>query len=56
MLKIENNGPEIISPNYWDSDYAKKGYVYLSVNAGAFRLRGPCGKVPDFSRGMKAGL
>lgn len=35
---IENNGAEIASTNYWDTDQGKAGYVYLSVNAGALRF------------------
>ena len=38
MLTIENEGPEIVASNYWETEYAKTGAVYLSVNAGAFRL------------------
>lgn len=38
LIKIENNGPEIIGTNYFDSEYAARGYCYLSINAGAFRL------------------
>ena len=41
MLKVRNNGPEIISTNYWSSQAAQKGYVFLSVNAGCFRLLVP---------------
>ena len=44
MLKIENNGPEIISTNYWSSRAANRGYVFLSINAGCFRLLVPTGK------------
>jgi hypothetical protein len=38
LITIENNGPEIVSSNYWTSEYSAKGYVYLSINASAFRL------------------
>jgi hypothetical protein len=38
MLVIENDGSEIVSTNYWDTEYARKGQLYVSVNAGAFRL------------------
>lgn len=38
MLMIENSGPEICSTNYWDTEYARGGVLYVSVNAGAFRL------------------
>lgn len=38
MLTIQNNGPEIVSTNYWQTEHAACGYVYLSINAGAFRI------------------
>jgi hypothetical protein len=38
MLVISNNGREIASTNYWQSEYARRGILYLSVNSGAFRL------------------
>jgi hypothetical protein len=38
FLTISNNGPEIISTNFYDSPMAKKGFAYLSWNAGTARL------------------
>jgi hypothetical protein len=38
MFEIHNDGPAIVSSNYWDTEFAKAGAVFLSVNAGAFRL------------------
>jgi hypothetical protein len=38
MLKIENDGAEIAATNFWQTDIARAGAVYVSVNAGAFRL------------------
>lgn len=40
-LKIKNNGPEIVETNYWQSKYAARGDVFLSINAGCFRLLVP---------------
>ncbi len=37
-LVVGNNGPDIRSTNYWQSEYAKGGIVFLSMNAGAFCL------------------
>lgn len=37
-LKIENNGPDIIASNYWQSEYARAGKLIVSCNAGAIRL------------------
>jgi len=36
ILKIKNDGPKILSTNYWDSEFRK--IIYLSWNAGAARL------------------
>jgi len=38
MLRIENDGPRIRATNYWESEAAGRGYAYVSVNAGTFRL------------------
>lgn len=38
---IRNNGREIVETDYWRSERAARGYVYLSINAGAFRLLVP---------------
>ena len=35
---VRNNGSEISETNYWETDFSKKGFLYLSMNAGAFRL------------------
>jgi len=41
IVKIENDGQNIISTNYFETTAAKMGYVFLSINAGAFRLLVP---------------
>lgn len=41
MITIGNKGPEIDSTNYWDTEHAQSGYLYLSFNAGAARLLVP---------------
>lgn len=38
FMEVKNDGQEIVETNYWSSDYCRKGAVYLSINAGAFRL------------------
>ncbi|MDX9788933.1 MAG: hypothetical protein RBT11_19320 [Desulfobacterales bacterium] len=38
LIQISNDGPEILSTNYWETEHAKKGFLYMSINAGAFRL------------------
>lgn len=41
IVKTVNNGPEIVSTSYWHTEAALRGYVYLSINAGCFRLLVP---------------
>ena len=38
MITVNNDGPLLISTNYFYSDHAKAGFAYLSWNAGAARL------------------
>lgn len=46
MLTIENRGQAIAKTNYWDSDHAQAGYLYLTWNAGASRLLIPDSQKP----------
>ena len=41
MIVIENDGPELVSTSYWESELAANGFVYLTINAGCFRLIAP---------------
>lgn len=41
ILTVENDGPEIVATNYWESEHAARGYYFLTINAGAFRLLVP---------------
>lgn len=41
MFVIENQGPAIVSTNFWDSDFARAGHLFLTWNAGAGRLLVP---------------
>lgn len=43
MIEIHSHGPLILSSNYWGSRYDSAGILYLSCNAGAFRLLLPSG-------------
>jgi hypothetical protein len=38
MLIITNHGQALADTNYWDSEHARAGLLYLSWNAGAGRL------------------
>lgn len=40
-LHITNHGPLITASNYWQTEAAQRGKLYLSTNAGAFRLLVP---------------
>lgn len=40
-LIIENRGQAIVRTNYWDSEAAQHGFLYLSWNAGAGRVLVP---------------
>jgi hypothetical protein len=40
-LQFDNHDPLIVASNYWDSDLAAAGLLFLSVNAGCFRLLVP---------------
>ena len=41
LLNFENDSPLIVASNYWESSMAKAGKLYLSLNAGCFRLLVP---------------
>jgi len=41
MIQISNHGPLITSTNYWDSELARQGKLFVSVNAGAIRVLVP---------------
>jgi len=43
MIHIANNGPRVVSTDYWSTEHAAQGLVYLSVNADAVRLLAPHG-------------
>lgn len=40
-LTVENNGAIISKTNFWETSYAQRGLLYISVNAGSFRLLVP---------------
>ena len=41
FIVVENDGPEILSTNYWGLAEAKAGKLLVSINAGAFRVLVP---------------
>jgi hypothetical protein len=40
-ITFGNRGQQLVETNYWSSEYAASGLVYLSCNAGALRLLVP---------------
>jgi hypothetical protein len=46
-LVIENNGPEILSSNFWDSETAS---FFLNANAGAARLLIPDSRIDEIRK------
>lgn len=49
MISIGNNGQDVASTNYWETEHAFSGLCYLSANAGALRLL-----VPEAAESMLA--
>lgn len=41
MIEIQNDGPEILSTNYWQTEHAQHGLLYLTGNGGTWRLLVP---------------
>jgi hypothetical protein len=41
VLTFENDGPLLLASNYWKSEMATAGKLYVSMNAGCFRLLVP---------------
>ena len=55
-LRIANNGPDIVSTNYCQSFYGRNGLLFVSRNAGTFRLLVPPqlqSAIPEMRRGAK---
>ncbi len=54
LIQIENDGAEIVNTNYWDTPHATRGFLYLSINAGAFRLLVPDAQASEIGEWMQA--
>lgn len=54
MIEIINNGGQLVSTNYFDSENAQAGFAYLSWNAGDARLLVPDNRV-DWLDEIKTG-
>lgn len=53
-IYVKNNGAEIAETNYFDTESASRGALYLSLNAGALRLLVPPALEKDIKE-MKTG-
>lgn len=57
MITFSNSGQDILATNYWDTEHARRGLVYLSGNAGAWRLLVPpaaASMLPEMRTGKRA--
>ena len=55
-LSITNDGKNITDTNFWESEMALKGYLYISTNGGEMRLLVPQSQIsiiPDMVLGAK---
>ena len=52
FIRIENEGCKVIATNWWSLPEAKQGYMYVSINAGAFRILLP-DRDPEMLREMR---
>jgi len=41
VLQFQNDGPLLVASDYWQSPIAAAGKLYVSINAGCFRLLVP---------------
>lgn len=41
MIIVQNNGEELISTNYWETELALAGYFFVTANAGCLRVLVP---------------
>lgn len=54
MFQFENDGPLLVSTNYWASQHAARGFFFGSWNAGALRVLVPPTQEPAISE-MRTG-
>ncbi len=41
LVSITNDGPGVLETTYWSTEHARKGLLWVSVNAGAVRVLVP---------------
>lgn len=54
FIEIKNEGQDIVSTNYWETEHARRGLYYLSINAGVFRLLVPDAQVAEVADWLSA--
>lgn len=54
LIEIVNDGFDIKSTNYWDTEQAKRGFFFLSWNAGSARLLIPDSRQSELKEIMTA--
>jgi hypothetical protein len=54
IIRVDNNGPELISSNFWGGGLARAGLYYLTPNAGALRLLVPQSREVEISEMLTA--
>jgi hypothetical protein len=53
VITIQNDGPKLVSTNYWQTEQAAAGFYYLSTNAGTVRLLVPASRAkPELMKDM----
>lgn len=53
---VRNSGSLVIGTDYWQTDHAKQGLLYLTTNAGCMRLLVPASQrdlLDDMQRGVR---
>src|SRR5215467_5430232 len=56
VILIENEGAKLVATNYWQTEQAAHGFMYLTTNAGCVRLLVPPSKeelISEMSKGVR---
>ena len=55
IITTTNDGPKLIETNYWATEASQKGYFYVSINEGCFRILVPKNREKTYLREMGTG-
>jgi hypothetical protein len=50
VIQIENQKEKILATNYFQTEYARQGYLYISPNAGCLRILVPLQILPHVTK------